>query len=93
MIAKVAGGILVFVLIVTCGWNLFVFDGSRGAFADKVARKVIARLGDIAVDDLYTPMDALDRESNWSDTYHFKPAALDLQARQVSAACLKAAGL
>ena len=44
MIAKVAGGILVFVLIVTCGWNLFVFDGSRGAFADKVARKVIADL-------------------------------------------------
>ena len=66
---------------------------AKAAALNAMARKVIARLGDIAVDDLYTPMDALDREANWSDTYHFRPAALDLQARQVSAACLKAAGL
>ena len=46
VIGKVAGGILTFVLAVTCVWNLFTFDGSHGSFADEVARKVIADLGD-----------------------------------------------
>ena len=45
-VALVAGGIFVFVLVVTCGWNLFTFDGDRGAFADQVARRVVADLGD-----------------------------------------------
>lgn len=45
VIGMVAGGILAFVLAVTCLWNLFAFDRSSGAFADKVADKVIADLG------------------------------------------------
>lgn len=46
VVALVAGGVLAFVLVVSCLWNLFAFDGDRGAFADAVARKVIADLGD-----------------------------------------------
>ena len=45
-VALVAGGIFAFVLLVTCCWNLFVFDGDRGAFADEVARRVVSDLGD-----------------------------------------------
>ena len=46
VVALVAGGALAFVLLVTCLWNLFEFDGDRGAFADRVARKAIEDLGD-----------------------------------------------
>ena len=42
VIGKIAGGVLLFVLAFTCGWNLFVFDGEKGNFADKVAKKIIA---------------------------------------------------
>ena len=45
-VAMVAGGIFSFVLLVTCCWNLFTFDGNRGAFADKVAQRVVEDLGD-----------------------------------------------
>ena len=45
-VALVAGGIFAFVLVVTCCWNLFTFDGERGAFADHVARKIVEDLGD-----------------------------------------------
>ena len=41
----ITGGILAFVLAVTCVWNLFSFDGDAGDFADKVARRVISDLG------------------------------------------------
>ena len=40
----VSGGILAFVVSVTCVWNIFLFDTDRGAFADKVARKIIKDL-------------------------------------------------
>ncbi|MBR2839643.1 MAG: tetratricopeptide repeat protein [Kiritimatiellae bacterium] len=46
IVGIVAGGVLAFVLAVCCLWNLFAFDGDTGAFADKVARKVLADLGD-----------------------------------------------
>ena len=46
VVALVAGGAFAFVLVVTCLWNLFEFDGDRGAFADKVAQRVIEDLGD-----------------------------------------------
>ena len=46
IVGRVAGGILAFVLAVTCVWNLCTFDRSHGAFADEVARKLIADLGD-----------------------------------------------
>ena len=42
----VAGGVFVFVLLVNALWNIFAFDGSSGAFADKVARKILDDLGD-----------------------------------------------
>ena len=45
VVGLVTGGILVFVLAVTCLWNLFTFDKSKGAFADKVADRVLADLG------------------------------------------------
>ena len=45
-VAMVAGGIFAFVLLVTCCWNLFTFDGDRGAFADQVARRIVEDLGD-----------------------------------------------
>ena len=46
MIGRVAGGILAFVLVVSCAWNLFTFDRAHGAFADKVAGKVLDGLGE-----------------------------------------------
>ena len=55
-----------------------------------IAKKVIAEMGDIQVDDLFALMDPLDRATNWTDTYHYKPAAISLQTNQVSAVCLKA---
>ena len=39
-----AGGLLAFVLAVSCTWNLFTFDGDLGSFADKVARRIIKDL-------------------------------------------------
>ena len=41
----VSGAIFAFVLAVSLTWNLFSFDGAAGAFADKVARKIVADLG------------------------------------------------
>ena len=41
----VVGAILAFVLVVTSAWNLFSFDGEAGAFADKVAYKILQDLG------------------------------------------------
>ena len=46
IVGYVGGGVLGFVLAVTCAWNLFSFDGDKGAFADKVANKIVNDLGD-----------------------------------------------
>ena len=46
VVALVAGGTLAFVLVVSCLWNLFSFDGDRGAFADRVARRALDDLGE-----------------------------------------------
>ena len=46
IVGYVGGGLLGFVLAVTCAWNLFSFDGDTGAFADKVANKIVDDLGD-----------------------------------------------
>ena len=46
IVGYVGGGLLGFVLAATCGWNLFAFDGDAGAFADKVAGKIVDDLGD-----------------------------------------------
>ena len=60
---------------------------------NEAAAKVAARLGGIAIDDLFALCDPLDRKSNWKDNYHFLPAAITMQAEQVSASVLAAAGL
>ena len=57
-----------------------------------IAAKVVAEFGDIAVDDLFAPMNALDRAKDWGDTYHFRRPAVQAQARQVAECCLKFAG-
>jgi len=44
-VGMVSGIILAFVLAFASVWNLFTFDGDRGAFADEVARKAISELG------------------------------------------------
>ena len=46
IIGMVGGGVIVFVLAVSSLWNLFSFNGDSGAFADKVAKKMLADLGD-----------------------------------------------
>lgn len=39
----------------------------------------------LPVIDLFTPMNCLDREEYWSDTYHFRPQAIDMQAEIIAA--------
>ena len=52
------------------------------------AQRVLARLGwGVATDDLFTPMNALDREANWCDVFHFRDEARARQADLVAAAC------
>ena len=47
------------------------------------AARVVAELGGIATDDLFALCDPLDRATNWSDEYHFRPEAKAMQADQV----------
>ena len=44
-IAVVSGALLAFVLTVSSVWNLFTFDGEAGAFADRLAERVLDDLG------------------------------------------------
>ncbi len=60
---------------------------------NEAARAVIERLGGIAVDDLFSLLDPLDRAANWSDVYHHRPATVRLEAEQVARATLAAANL
>ena len=46
IVGYVAGGLFAFVLVVSCLWRTFSFDGQAGAFADKIAEKIIEELGD-----------------------------------------------
>lgn len=38
----------------------------------------------LPVIDLFDPMDVLDREEFWSDTYHFRAPAIEMQAKIIS---------
>lgn len=52
------------------------------------AQRVLAHLGgDIGTNDLFTPMDALDREKEWADVFHFREPARARQAELVAGAC------
>lgn len=55
-----------------------------------VAAKVVAELKDIAIDDLFSLMNPLDRALYWSDNFHFKADAVNMQVAQVVDKCLKA---
>jgi hypothetical protein len=57
---------------------------------NEASLKTISELGGIAVNDLFKPMDELDRNVHWSDTFHFKKEARSIQAKKVSEACLSA---
>ena len=52
--------------------------------------KVVAELGGIATDDLFSLCDPLDRGTNWSDAYHFRSEAKALQSDQVAESVLSA---
>lgn len=52
-----------------------------------VAAKVMAEEG-VPTDDLFSLMDPLDRNENWSDTFHYKDAAKTIQAKAV-ASCVR----
>ena len=52
------------------------------------AADVVKRLGNIATDDLFALLDPLDREQNWSDTYHHKPPVRQKEAEQVAASVM-----
>lgn len=47
-----------------------------------IAARVMAEEG-VPTDDLFALMDPLDRDKNWSDTYHFKGEAKKMQAKAV----------
>jgi len=46
----------------------------------------------LPVIDLFAEMDGLDREEYWSDTYHFRAPAIDMQAKCISAHVLAQLG-
>ena len=47
------------------------------------AAEVVKEIGGIETDDLFALLDPLDRESNWRDVFHHRPAAIELEAKQV----------
>ena len=56
-----------------------------------VAARVMAEEG-IPTNDLFALMNPLDRETNWSDTYHFKGEAKKMQAKAIADCVRKALG-
>ena len=56
-----------------------------------IAARVMAEEG-VPTDDLFALMDPLDREANWSDTFHFKDGARKTQAKAVGDCVRKALG-
>lgn len=53
-----------------------------------IAAKVVSEATDIAIDDLFSLMDPLDRETYWRDDFHFRPEAVGRQVGQIVSACL-----
>ena len=52
------------------------------------AADVVKRLGGIETNDLFSLLDPLDREQNWSDTYHHKAPTRAKEAEQVAASVM-----
>lgn len=58
--------------------------------------ETVVRLADeknLPVIDLFAAMDGLDREEYWSDTYHFRAPAVEIQAKLISGHVLAHLGL
>ena len=53
----------------------------------------LAEEKNLPVIDLFAAMDGLDREEYWSDTYHFRAPAIDMQAKVISDHVLVQLGL
>jgi len=58
---------------------------------NETAEKVM-RENDIPINDLFFPMDAMDRNRFWADVYHFTDDAREIQAKQVSGLIRNALG-
>ena len=54
------------------------------------AAKVVARLGGIATNDLFALLDPLDRNKNWTDTFHHNRETRRKEARKVADGVLSA---
>jgi hypothetical protein len=52
------------------------------------AADVVKRLGGIETNDLFSLLDPLDREQNWSDTYHHKAPVCKKEAEHVVASVM-----
>lgn len=52
-----------------------------------------ARERGLGVLDLFSPMDGLDRETYWTDTYHFQQSAKEIQGDVIAGHVLNALGL
>ena len=52
------------------------------------AAKILAKYPGVGVDDLFATLNPLDRKEHWSDTFHFKPSAVQIMSEQVSKRCL-----
>ena len=64
---------------------------AKAAVLNAAAARVARELG-IPCDDLFGLLDPLDRDANWSDTYHHKGPAREREADQVAASVLRALG-
>ncbi|MBO7721784.1 MAG: SGNH/GDSL hydrolase family protein [Kiritimatiellae bacterium] len=52
----------------------------------------VAKENGLEVNDLFARLDPMDREANWSDTYHHRQPLKEIETKQVADAVLKAAG-
>ena len=60
---------------------------------NEIGRRVAKEEGEELEDDLFSLLDPFDRNQNWSDVFHHKPALRRLEAEQVATACAAAAGI
>lgn len=66
---------------------------ARAQALNAAAAAVVGRLGGIATDDLFALLDPLDRNENWSDSCHHRPALREKEAAQVAQSIRTALGL
>ena len=64
---------------------------AKAAALNAAGARVAAKLG-VPCDDLFGLLDPLDREANWSDTFHHKGPVREREADQVAASVLTALG-